>query len=366
MLIPFSVRTLQRRCRNLNIQTSRICSLTEDEQVQAVSHQIRTTQSSIVGVRGVQQRLALENNIRIPRSRVTEIMKEIDPVGFIRRTPGAGVRVRRVPMWGVGPWNQIGVDGHDKLRAFGICIYGWRDNFSGFLMHLYMGRTNRNPHVINRETMKMFLKFGNDEVGYIPISIFSDYGTETVESYTTFEVLRQHFGPPADEAPVWVYTQSTHNITVERGWRHWLNERGKEIETKLKASGQYIWFDAHLDKHQASMEAAIYPLVQAELTKYIESNNYARVRYQKEKNLPSGGLRVNWFERPEEYGGQNMKISVPKADLEWHLRRCESQIIRSTIDDWKDLYERHIRENNVVVDWDNCWEVWSGLLEHRL
>jgi len=98
-------------------------------------------------------------------------MREVDPVGFIRRSPGGGVRVQRVPMWGVGPWNQLSVDGHDKLRAFGIYIYGRRDNFSGYVMHLYMGRLNRNPHIINRETIRMFMNYGTEEEGCIPVTI---------------------------------------------------------------------------------------------------------------------------------------------------------------------------------------------------
>jgi len=247
----------------------RTCPLTQEQRRDAVIEQVNNTESSIVGPRGIKSRLALEKGIYLSRNQITTIMKEVDPVGFVRRSPGGGVRVQRVPMWGVGPWNQLSVDGHDKLRAFGIYIYGWRDNFSGYVMHLYMGRSNRNPHIINRETIKMLMNYGTEEEGCMPVTIFSDYGSETVESYATFEVLRGYYGPPVEESPVWVYTQSTHNIVIERGWRHWLNQRGKEIEAKLKASGQYVAFDSKNPKHQGAVEVAIFPLVQAELERYV-------------------------------------------------------------------------------------------------
>jgi len=129
--------------------------LTQEERREAVIEQMDKTGSSVVGPRGIKHRLALEEEIYLSRAEITRIMQEVDPVGFIRRSPGGGVRVQRVAMWGVGPWNQLSVDGHDKLRAFGIYIYGWRDNFSGYVMHLYMGRSNRNPNIINRETIRL-------------------------------------------------------------------------------------------------------------------------------------------------------------------------------------------------------------------
>jgi len=137
----------------LGITTSRSCPLTEEQRRAEVAEIVEATQFSKVGVRGVKERLALEKDIRIPRAEISTIMKDLDPEGFLRRTPGAGVVVRRTPAWGIGPWSQLSVDGHDKLRAFGIYIYGWRDSYSGFVMRLYMGRSNRNPHIINREML---------------------------------------------------------------------------------------------------------------------------------------------------------------------------------------------------------------------
>jgi len=337
--------------------------LTPEERREAIIEQMDKTRSGVVGPNGIKHRLRLEEGIYLPRAEITKIMREVDPVGFIRRSPGGGVRVQRVPIWGVGPWNQLSVDGHDKLRAFGIYIYGWRDNFSGYVMHLYMGRSNRNLHIINRETIRMFMNYGTEEEGCIPVTIFSDYGSETVESYATFEVLRAHYGPSVEESPVWVYTQSTHNIVIERGWRHWLNQRGKEIETKLKASGQWVAFDSKNPKHQGAVEVAIFPLVQAELDLYVESANYTPVRYQKQRNLPSGGIRVDWFERPEEVSYQNCSINVPREDLKWMFERAQRKIPLTQVDTWVDMFEHYIAENEITSTWNNCWNVWSALID---
>jgi len=352
-----SERTVRRRFKEAGIETSRTCTLSQADTMLA-------TQSSIVGPAGIQTRLALQDDIRIPRDRIKQVMREIDPYGFRRRQPGAAIQVQRRTAWSVGPWSTLSVDGHDKLSALGIWIYGWRDVFSGYALKLYLGRSNRNPHIINREMLQMFIDYGDNDNARVPVSIYSDHGTETVETYSYFNTIRDTYGPEENEAPRWHHTLSTHNIVIERGWRHFLNERGREIEGILTASGQHNAFNRNIPKHQAALESTIFPLVQKQLTEYITTNNYAYVRLQKNKNLPSGGTRVEWFENPQLYDGHDCSIKVPRATVEWFLRQCKKNIVETDVDFFKSKFDDLLQENENVVDRNNCWNVWHDLINY--
>jgi hypothetical protein len=98
-------------------------------------------------------------------------------------------------MWSVGPWSHLSVHGHDKLSDLEMWMYGVRDSILGYLMLLYLGRSNRLPHVVNRELLQMCIDYGKEDYGLIPLTIYSDHGTETVGAYSYFNVMRDYYVP---------------------------------------------------------------------------------------------------------------------------------------------------------------------------
>ncbi|TFK24772.1 hypothetical protein FA15DRAFT_704312 [Coprinopsis marcescibilis] len=75
-------------------------------------------------------------------------------------------------------------------------------------------------------------------------------------------------------------------------------------------------FNPHDDFHAGLARWVWAEIVQARLDALLEENKYHRIRKQKKILLPSGARRIDLFESPEEYGGKNMLIPVPAADLD--------------------------------------------------
>lgn len=57
-------------------------------------------------------------------------------------------------------------------------------------------------------------------------------------------------------------------------------------------------------------------IVQLKLDELLKESQTHRVRYQKKINLPSGGRRIDFYERPERYHGKNELIEVPAEKVD--------------------------------------------------
>lgn len=67
--------------------TVRTCTLTEEQRKDAIMKQIWSSKSNSAGPREIKKRLASEEDIHISRDEVTRIMKQIDFLGMIRKSP---------------------------------------------------------------------------------------------------------------------------------------------------------------------------------------------------------------------------------------------------------------------------------------
>jgi hypothetical protein len=67
---------------------------------EAIAAQMLRAQISIVRPGGIQNRLALEDDIRIPRDEIIDVMRDINDGAFIRRAPAycQGTNVERRSM----------------------------------------------------------------------------------------------------------------------------------------------------------------------------------------------------------------------------------------------------------------------------
>jgi hypothetical protein len=82
------------------------------------------------------------HNLLIRRDDVSTVLRSLDPVGVRERRPDFKPKLRNeyiVPC----PNFLWSVDGYDKFRNFGICIYGFIDAYSRKIVSLFVGLFNR-------------------------------------------------------------------------------------------------------------------------------------------------------------------------------------------------------------------------------
>jgi len=89
------------------------------------------------------------NHITYVRDFIRNVLATHAPEGLARRFPGAN-RIRRSTLSSIGPNHQHHADGHEKLNAqglnmggVGLSIYGIKDQWSSFILHLVVVPNNR-------------------------------------------------------------------------------------------------------------------------------------------------------------------------------------------------------------------------------
>lgn len=60
-------------------------------------------------------------------------------------------------------------------------------------------------------------------------------------------------------------------------------------------------------------------IVQSCLDEFCLENGNHKVRKQPKVLLPSGGRRIDFYERPQEYGGVDCLIEIPRKDVDMLL-----------------------------------------------
>lgn len=153
-----------------------------------------------------------QQQINIARDRLFRAYKLVNPVAVDRRTRDMQ-RHRgefRVP----GPNWCWSIDGHDKLKPFGIGIYGCIDAYSRYIILMYVGISNSTQVSVLRQYLDA-TKITNN----VPRFIRSDRGVETpmlAGSHYELQLERQ-----ADLLfkDCYIYGTSTHNVRIESWWQ---------------------------------------------------------------------------------------------------------------------------------------------------
>ena len=121
------------------------------------------------GYRSVWHGLLLQG-LRVPRTVVQQLLKEIDPRGSSLRKAH---RLRRTTYCNIGPNYAWHCDGYDKLEPFGFPIHGCIDGWSRKVLWLYVTRSNNQPNNIATYFLDAAV-----ELNGCPVDLVSDVGTE--------------------------------------------------------------------------------------------------------------------------------------------------------------------------------------------
>ena len=121
--------------------------------------------------------------IRIPRIRVQQMLKEIDPEGSELRR---GHRLKRRVSVNQGPDYAWHLDGYDNIKSFGFAIHGTIDGCSRKVLWLKVLRSNNSPNNIAALYLSCV-----EELQGVPVKIITDLGTENALAAVIYSFFRQ-------------------------------------------------------------------------------------------------------------------------------------------------------------------------------
>lgn len=106
------------------------------------------------------------------------------------------------------------IDGHEKIKAYGIQIYACIDAYSRYVMWAYVGISAGTSLSVLHQYL-----FTVDELGYVPQFIRSDCGVETGQiSYAHF-MLSKANRPEITWNDCYMFGTSTANQRIESWWQ---------------------------------------------------------------------------------------------------------------------------------------------------
>ena len=170
--ISMSMSTLKRRLNNYQLKRRNA----EEVNIEDVKYIIRKEldgPSCISGYRTLWHILLIKYETCVPRDRVQELLKELDPAGIEERKRH---KLKRRKYKSPCPNQCWHVDGYDKLKSSGFPVHGAIDGYSRPVLWLKITRTNNNPAVI--------AKYHHDcivDLGDCPRMLATDPGNENVE-----------------------------------------------------------------------------------------------------------------------------------------------------------------------------------------
>jgi hypothetical protein len=188
------------------------------------------------GIRSMQKGFAIDHGLKINRDTVHSMMKELYPEGLEERhRRKLHRRLYDVP----GPNFVWSMDGHDKLKPFGICIYGAIDAWSRKVLKLHVATNNNDPRRIGVQFLRTV-----EEMGVCPQKVTTDKGSETGD-IATFQITFLHLiaGLDWEEAEGrHRFTTSQHNQRIEQLWGQLMLQKNITIrDSIIKAMFEEIY-----------------------------------------------------------------------------------------------------------------------------
>jgi hypothetical protein len=203
-------RTVERylRCLRLKIRQNDLSDgkVTREEVVELIKHAHEALLANSAGYQRMRQILLTNYGLHLPRyakysmkdvhskvptahkffhfrKLVYNILKEVDHEGIEMRLKKA---CKRRVFRTVGPNHIWSADGNEKLKAYGITVYGFIDAWSRKILGIFVHVTNNDP----RHVGVYFLNLAK-AIGGILEKITTDGGTETGHM-ATFQIKLSH------------------------------------------------------------------------------------------------------------------------------------------------------------------------------
>jgi hypothetical protein len=147
----------------------------------------------------------------IARDRPFRMYRTLNPEGVERRR--RDVQRRRGEYIVPGPNFIWSVDGHDKLKEYGIEIYAGVDAYSRYVTWIYVGVSSGTSISVVRQFLNTV-----QAAGCFPQYVRSDCGNETAHMSYAQHLLAQNTIPDIKFEDCYMYGTSTANQRIEVWW----------------------------------------------------------------------------------------------------------------------------------------------------
>lgn len=144
-----------------------------------------------MGVPTMTARIAFDQEVQIPRDRVSEVMRTHNPAGFQLRDPTAK-KIWRVPIVSIGIHERWTADGHDKLNKIGFPIWAAVDFATGKILDAWVVPNNRLGTVIAYLFLSLVEKFKGEHGFWFELTSFEYSRTRDSSSIYHRLRLRNH------------------------------------------------------------------------------------------------------------------------------------------------------------------------------
>ena len=309
--IQLSLRQLKRILSRRGLRRRNNTSDMEDV-LKAIATELNGS-GSIVGYRGMWQRLINEYNLVIDKETVRRILKIVDPAGVELRSRH---RLRRRQYRGKGPNFIWHVDGYDKLKPFGFCVHGCIDGYSRRILWVDVAITNNDPGVV----AKYFLGYIRS-VGGVPRIVRGDNGTENVNMAAIQRFFRRESADAFAGDKSFMYGRSVSNQRIEAWWgqlRRGCAEWWIEYFKNMRDSGLYC--DSDLI-HVECLRFCYMHILQDELQRAARLWNLHRIRPSTNPESPPGRPDMLYF-LPEITSTEDYITRVDMEDVEIADEMC--------------------------------------------
>ncbi|KAG9123346.1 hypothetical protein FRC07_015063 [Ceratobasidium sp. 392] len=178
----------------------------------------------------------------------------------------------------------------------------------------------------------------NPEIDGMPLLTFSDPGSKNFGVANAQSTLRQMLDPTLVGTMQHKWMRKHCNIKPEIFWSQLRARFSPPLEAIMQEGIQNNWFNSHNYIELLVFRWVWMPLIQHDLDVFAYRYNTSRKRSNTKTLLPHGRPKYI-FEYPEQFDGQNFKVTVPSDMIEEvRMRYADPE---HTVHDW------------IPVDFDN-------------
>ncbi|KAH9466394.1 hypothetical protein Pst134EB_001450 [Puccinia striiformis f. sp. tritici] len=359
-----SFRTLERKLNTMEL-SKRIDDIDRNKfdiptVVSCMMELHQTPEGRNVGYRKMKQLLQTKYGICVHQLTVALINRTLDPEGVDNRTKRVlKRRVFNVP----GPNFIWSADGHDKLKKFGITMYGFIDAWSRKVLAVHVHVTNNDPRHIGYYYLNLVKSLGG-----IPRRTTTDQGTETIHMAGHQINLTEQFNLECIDSPQsHLFTKSTHNQKIECLWSQLMKQYNCEVIKALFDAEEKEYYNPNDPLQKLLFLYLWVPLLQRGLDEWKVNYNLFQRRPDKKSMLPSG-CSADWcYTYPDQEDGEQGIVTVPTTavdalqsafypNLEDMMRTLPAWFTESI-----DELVQGLRITIPLVDVHNVWAIFADM-----
>ncbi|KAA1131314.1 hypothetical protein PGTUg99_031233 [Puccinia graminis f. sp. tritici] len=353
------LQTLQLKLLENDVQTGKVSM---DEVFEAINHARTSLLHTGIGYRRMRFLLMRQYNIRIPRQLVYDVLKHLDPAGMAARLrQGFKRRIYRT----YGPNHIWACDGHDKLKPYGICVYGFVDAWLRKILGMFVHTTNNDPQHVGLYFLHLASKTGG-----LPLKVTSDYGTETVEMATYQMWLSYRFGGiNGEEATKRMhFTKSNRNQKIESLWSQMMKQHNRPIIDSIVTEIENGYYNPDDEIEKLLFLFLWIPVFQSSVNIWVDLYNNSKRRRDYSITLPTACSPDYSYGTPEAFGTTDQLVNVPSQEIELLIAQdypnCQ-EMFQHTPEWFRLIAERTMQQIGVnfsAITVGNVWIVFQQML----